>query len=75
MTDIACIRRVSPSTIYNTKASAQRRLHDDPRFFTALVRMHKVRDAVRARELRERYPDGLYMDGRRIVHIDDDLAA
>ena len=74
VSDIASIRSVSPSTIYNAKASAQRSLHDDPCFFTALVKMHKVRDAVRTRELRERYPEGLLPDGRRIVHIDD-LAA
>ena len=72
--DIASARRVSPSTIYNAKVSAQRNLHDDPCFFSALVKMHIVRDEVRARELRERYPDGKLPDGRRIVHIND-LAA
>jgi hypothetical protein len=66
---LATLRTVSPSTIYNQKATAQRKLHDDDCFFFALSRLGAVRDRVRAESLAEKYPDGRLPDGRRIVHI------
>jgi DNA-directed RNA polymerase specialized sigma24 family protein len=68
--DIASIRRISSSTVYNAKRSAERKLSEDPCFFSALCKLQVVRDEVRAQALRERYPDGRLPDGRRIVHID-----
>jgi DNA-directed RNA polymerase specialized sigma24 family protein len=66
---LATLRKVSPSTIYNQKATAQRKLHDDDCFFFALFRLGAVRDRARAESLAEKYPDGRLPDGRRIVHI------
>ena len=39
-------------------------------FFSALFTLGRVRDQARAKALAERYPDGVYRDGRRIVVID-----
>lgn len=66
---LATLRKVSPSTIYNQKATAQRRLHDDDCFFFALFKLGAVRDRARAESLAAKYPDGRLPDGRRIVHI------
>jgi RNA polymerase sigma factor (sigma-70 family) len=62
-------RNLSPSTVYNHKAQAQRKLHDDDCFFAALHSLGAVRDQARAREIAEKYPDGRLPDGRRIVAI------
>lgn len=67
--DIAARRGVSPSTVYNHKAAAQKTLYADDVFFSALHGMKLVRDQVRARKLAETYPDGVMPDGRRIVVI------
>jgi DNA-directed RNA polymerase specialized sigma24 family protein len=67
--DIAARRGVSSSTIYNHKAAAQKTLHADDVFFSALHGMKLVRDQVRAKWLAETYPDGVMPDGRRIVVI------
>lgn len=67
--DLARLRNVSPSTIYNQKATAQRKLYDDDCFFFALFKLGAVRDRVRAQSLSTKYPDGRLPDGRRIVHI------
>lgn len=66
---LATIRKVSPSTIYNQKAMAQRKLYDDDDFFLALFKLGAVRDRARAESLAAKYPDGRLPDGRRIVHI------
>ena len=66
---LATLRDVSPSTIYNQKATAQRKLREDDSFFFALFRLGAVRDRARAQSLAEKYPDGRLPDGRRIVHI------
>lgn len=63
-------RRVSPSTIYNHKAQAQKRLRADDIFFSALHSLGCVRDRARAVQLAAAYPDGRLPDGRRIVVID-----
>ena len=68
--EIAARRRVSESTIYNTKSQAQRKLHDDECFFVALYNLGKVRDRARAKYIVERYPEGRLPDGRRVVVID-----
>lgn len=68
--ELAAERNVATSTIYNHKAQALRNLHDDDVFFTGLYALRRVRDAARAQALRERYPDGILADGRRIVIID-----
>ena len=67
--DIATRRGVSPSTIYNQKATAQKTLGADDVFFSALYSLQRVRDKVRAEQLAEAYPDGVMPDGRRIVVI------
>jgi predicted DNA-binding protein YlxM (UPF0122 family) len=67
--DIAENRDVSPSTIYNHKAVAQKTMHTDDVFFSALHGMSVVRDRARAQRLAETYPDGVMPDGRRIVVI------
>ena len=59
-------RRVSESTIYNQKAQAEKKLHDDDLFFSALISLGRVRDQARAKSIAERYPGR----GRRIVSID-----
>lgn len=66
---LAAQRQVSPSTIYNHKAQAQRKMHDDDCFFAALCSLGVIRDRARAQALAEKYPDGRLPDGRRIVHI------
>ena len=71
VTDIAERRKVSLSTIYNQKASAQDRLECDDVFFSALYSLQRVRDRVRAEELAAAYPDGVLPDGRRLVMIDN----
>jgi RNA polymerase sigma factor (sigma-70 family) len=63
-------RRVSTSTVYNQKAQAQSRLHDDDVFFSALHSVNRVRDEARARSVAAAYPSGRMPDGRRIVLID-----
>lgn len=68
--DLAAKRNVATSTIYNHKAQALRNLHDDDVFFTGLYALGRVRDQARAKVMRERYPDGITADGRRIVVID-----
>ncbi len=45
------LRAVSPSTIYNQKAVAQRDLRDDDCFFFALLGLGAVRDRKRAETL------------------------
>jgi RNA polymerase sigma factor (sigma-70 family) len=60
---------VSESTVYNQKANAQKRLHEDDVFFSALRALGQVRDQARERSLAASYPDGLLPDGRRIVVI------
>lgn len=67
---LAACREVSASTIYNQKAQAQKRLHDDDVFFSALCSLGRVRDRARAQHIAQRYPDGRRPDGRRIVVID-----
>lgn len=71
---LATQRNVSESTIYNHKAAATKRLHNDDRWFMALHRLGAVRDRVRAEEHAKRYPDGRRPDGRRSVLIDDRAA-
>jgi DNA-directed RNA polymerase specialized sigma24 family protein len=66
---LASMRKVSPSTIYNQKSTAQRKLRDDDCFYSALYKLGAVRDHARAADIAERYPDGRMPDGRRIVHI------
>lgn len=68
--DLAERRGVSESTIYNHKSQAEKKLHDDDLFFSALITLDRVRDRARVESLAERYPGGLYPDGRRIVHIE-----
>jgi DNA-directed RNA polymerase specialized sigma24 family protein len=68
--ELAARRNVSASTVYNQKASAQRTLHDDDVFFSALHGLRRVRDQARAHRLARSYPDGRLPDGRRIVCID-----
>jgi DNA-directed RNA polymerase specialized sigma24 family protein len=67
--DIAESRDASRSTIYNHKAVAQKAMHADDVFFSALHGMSIVRDRARAQRLAETYPDGVMPDGRRIVVI------
>ena len=64
--DLAATRKVTESTIYNHKAQAQRKLHDDDRFFLALVGLGVVRDRARADDIRARYPDGRQQGLRRV---------
>jgi RNA polymerase sigma factor (sigma-70 family) len=69
--DLAVVREVNESTIYNQKAKAQARLHDDDVFFGALQGLARVRDRARAEALAEAHPGGLMPDGRRrIIAID-----
>lgn len=63
-------RGVSESTIYSHKAQAEKSLHEDDVFFSALISLDRVRDRARAQELAEKYPDGRLPDGRRIVSIE-----
>lgn len=70
VTDLAARRGVSESTIYNHKAQAEKKLHDDDAFFSALISLERVRDRARMESLAEKYPDGVLQDGRRIVHIE-----
>lgn len=70
VSEIASDAGTAESTVYNQKAAAQRRLHDDDVFFFGLARLDRVRDQARAKALAARYPDGLLPDGRRIVSID-----
>jgi len=67
--DIAESRDVSPSTIYNHKAVAQKTMQADDVFFSALQGMSAVRDPARAQRIADTYPDGVMPDGRRIVVI------
>lgn len=67
---LAASRRVTTSTIYNQKASAQKRLGQDEVFFSVLCALCRVRDKARAEHLAELYPDGVLPDGRRLVVID-----
>jgi DNA-directed RNA polymerase specialized sigma24 family protein len=67
--DIADSRDVSSSTIYNQKATAQKTLHADDVFFSALHGMSLLRDRARAKQIAEAYPDGVRPDGRRHVVI------
>lgn len=69
--ELAARRDVSESTIYNHKAQAQQRLHDDDVFFGALRSLGAVRGEVRAVEHAKRCPEGRLPDGRRSVLIDD----
>ena len=69
--ELAAQRKVSTSTVYNQKTGAQRKLHDDDVFFSALYSLSRVRDRVRADRLASTYPDGRLPDGRRIVIIED----
>lgn len=64
-------RDVSESTIYNQKAQAEKKLHDDDLFFSALISLDRVRDRARAASIAASHPDGLMPDGRRIVSIND----
>jgi hypothetical protein len=68
--EIARGRGVSRSTVYNTKAQALVALRSDDCFFAALCGLRVVRDKLRERELHARYPQGLLLDGRRIIWID-----
>jgi RNA polymerase sigma factor (sigma-70 family) len=68
--DLAERRGVSESTIYNHKSQAEKKLHDDDAFFSALISLERVRDKARMDSLAEKYPDGRFPDGRRIVHIE-----
>lgn len=72
--DLASRRRVSPSTVYNQKNKAEKKLRADDPFFTALRALGQVRDAARAEQIRAAHPDGRLPDGRRIVLIDDKAA-
>lgn len=72
--DLAVKRRVSPSTVYNQKNKAEKKLRADDPFFTALRALGQVRDAARAEQIRAAHPDGRLPDGRRIVLIDDKAA-
>lgn len=72
--DLAATRNVSPSTIYNQKSQAQRRMSEDDVFFSQLYALQEVRDHARAKYLRETYPDGKLPDGRRIVLLDQEAA-
>lgn len=74
VSQLAVRRNVSESTIYNHKALAQKRMHDDDAFFGALHRLGAVRDRARAEAHAQRYPDGRLPDGRRSVVIDDRAA-
>jgi len=67
--ELAAGRKVSPSTIYNQKAQAQKALHDDDVFFSVLHSLQRVRDRARALHLANTYPSGTLPDGRRIVII------
>jgi DNA-directed RNA polymerase specialized sigma24 family protein len=69
--ELAAQRKVSTSTVYNQKTGAQKKLHDDPVFFSKLYSLQRVRDRVRAETLASTYPDGRLPDGRRIVIIED----
>jgi hypothetical protein len=69
--ELAKGRKVSESTIYNQKSVAQKRLHDDDVFFSALFSLARVRDQARATHLAAAYPDGVLPDGRRLVVIRD----
>jgi RNA polymerase sigma factor (sigma-70 family) len=60
---------VTRSTIDNHASKGRKKMHDDDEFFTALDQMGYVRDAARAKERQEKYPDGVMPDGRRIVSI------
>lgn len=68
---IAAERGLSEATVYNHKAQAQKNLHGDDCFFAALHGLQLVRDDARMQRLRDRYPDGKYPDGRRIVAIEE----
>jgi DNA-directed RNA polymerase specialized sigma24 family protein len=69
--ELAGIRDVSESTIYNHKAAAQNNLESDDVFFSALHSLQRVRDQARARHLAAAYPNGVLPDGRRLVVIQD----
>jgi predicted DNA-binding protein YlxM (UPF0122 family) len=68
--DLAERRGVSESTIYNHKSQAEKKLHDDDVFFSALISLERVRDRARSESLAAKYPGGQYPGGRRIVHIE-----
>ena len=72
--EIAAHDGVSESTIYNHKAQAQKRLHDDDVFFNALHGLGILRGEARATEHAKRCPGGRLPDGRRSVLIDDRAA-
>ena len=63
-------RGVSESTIYNHKVQAEKKLHDDDLFFSALLGLGRVRDRARAQSLAASHPGGRLPDGRRIVSIE-----
>lgn len=69
--ELAAKRNVSTSTIYNQKATAEKTLHDDDVFFSALFSLRRVRDKARAQRLASTYPGGVLPDGRRLVIIDE----
>lgn len=67
---LALMRDVSRSTIYNHNAKAKTNMEKDDCFFTALFQLGILRDRTRAAEIAARYPNGRLPDGRRIVVID-----
>jgi DNA-directed RNA polymerase specialized sigma24 family protein len=67
---LALVRDVSRSTIYNNSAKAKKNMENDDCFFTALFQLGLLRDQARAAEIAARYPSGRRPDGRRIVLID-----
>ncbi len=69
--DLAHLRGVARSTIYNNKLKATRNMEQDDCFYAALFRLGILRDQARAQEIKRRYPDGLHPSGRRIVVIDE----
>lgn len=68
--NLADRRKVAESTIYNHKSQAEKNLHADDLFFSALFSLGRVRDRARADRVAAKYPDGRLPDGRRIVSIE-----
>ena len=75
LAEIAERRRVTLSTVGNTKAQAEARLRSDDMFYCALDALGRVRIQARRRDIERRYPDGYLPDGRRIVFIDTESRA